>query len=85
MSKHEASKSAPSSGPTSIAIIGLGCWLPGAANPRELWENILARRREFRRMPDGRTPLADYHDPTRGDPDKFYQCWRQSKSAFIRR
>lgn len=79
MSKHEASKSAPSSGPTSIAIIGLGCWLPGAANPRELWENILARRREFRRMPDGRTPLADYHDPTRGDPDKFYQ----SKAAVI--
>lgn len=66
-------------GHASIAIIGLGCWLPGAANPRELWENILARRREFRRMPDGRTPLADYHDPTRSDPDKFYQ----SKAAVI--
>jgi acyl transferase domain-containing protein/acyl-CoA thioesterase FadM len=62
-----------------IAIIGMGCWLPGAADPRQLWENVLARRREFRRMPDVRTPLSDYHDPTGNDPDKFYQ----SKVAVI--
>ncbi len=56
-----------------IAIIGMGCWPPGASNPRQLWENVLARRREFRRMPDARTPLSDYYDPTGNDPDKFYQ------------
>lgn len=56
-----------------IAVIGMACWLPGAADPRHLWENILARRREFRRMPDSRTPLADYYDATGQDPDKFYQ------------
>ncbi len=62
-----------------IAIIGMGCRLPGAADPRQLWENVLARRREFRRMPDVRTPLSDYYDPTGSDPDKFYQ----SKVAVI--
>lgn len=64
---------------TPIAIIGMGCWLPGASTPRQLWENVLARRREFRRMPDVRTPLADYYDETATDPDKFYQ----SKVAVI--
>lgn len=62
-----------------IAIIGMGCWLPGAASPQQLWENVLTRRREFRRMPDSRTPLHDYYDPTGCDPDKFYQ----SKVAVI--
>lgn len=62
-----------------IAIVGMGCWLPGASDPRQLWENVLARRREFRRMPDGRTPLSDYYDETGTDPDKFYQ----SKVAVI--
>ncbi|MCP4689433.1 MAG: SDR family NAD(P)-dependent oxidoreductase, partial [Desulfobacterales bacterium] len=55
-----------------IAVIGIGCWYPGARNPREFWENILARRRQFRRMPDQRLPLADYHDPDRSVPDKTY-------------
>lgn len=62
-----------------IAIVGLGCWLPGAANPRQLWEGVLARRREFRRMPDIRVPLSDYYDQTGQDTDKFHQ----SKVAVI--
>ncbi|MEQ8825375.1 MAG: SDR family NAD(P)-dependent oxidoreductase [Filomicrobium sp.] len=62
-----------------MAIIGMGCWLPGAKTPQELWENILAGRREFRRMPDVRTPVSDYYDPTGADPDKYYQ----SKVAVI--
>lgn len=57
---------------SGIAVVGLGCWYPGARGPRELWENIVARRREFRRLPDGRLPLADYHDPDPAVPDKTY-------------
>jgi acyl transferase domain-containing protein/NAD(P)-dependent dehydrogenase (short-subunit alcohol dehydrogenase family)/acyl-CoA thioesterase FadM len=37
-----------------------------------LWENILARRRQFRRIPDCRTPLADYYDADKKAPDKTY-------------
>lgn len=57
---------------TPIAVIGMGCWYPGAQTLRELWENILARRRQFRRMPDHRLPLVDYHDPDPAVPDKTY-------------
>ncbi|MDZ7400880.1 MAG: SDR family NAD(P)-dependent oxidoreductase [candidate division KSB1 bacterium] len=55
-----------------VAIIGIACWYPGARNPLELWENILARRRQFRRMPDCRLPLSDYFDPDPKVPDKTY-------------
>ena len=55
-----------------IAVIGLGCWYPGARNPGEFWENILSRRLEFRSIPDERLPLADYCDPDGESPDKMY-------------
>ncbi len=55
-----------------IAVIGIGCWYPGAHGPRQLWENILARRREFRRLPECRLPLGDYHDPDPAAPDRTY-------------
>ena len=44
----------------SIAIIGLGCRYPDADSPTELWENVLAQRRAFRRMPAERLRLEDY-------------------------
>src|SRR5262245_18802584 len=50
-----------------IAIVGLSCRYPGAGGPRELWENSLASRRQFRRIPDCRFPLADYFDPNARD------------------
>ena len=55
-----------------IAIIGIGCWYPGASSPKQLWENILARRRQFRRMPDVRLPLSEYHHADKNVPDKTY-------------
>lgn len=55
-----------------IAIIGIACWYPGAKNPLEFWENILSRRRQFRRMQDVRLPLTDYFDPDPKTPDKTY-------------
>jgi enediyne polyketide synthase len=55
-----------------IAVVGIACRYPGASTPQQLWENILARRRQFRRIPDCRLSLADYHDPDRGAADKTY-------------
>jgi enediyne polyketide synthase len=43
-----------------IAIVGMACRYPGARTPTELWENVLARRRSFRRMPPERLRLEDY-------------------------
>jgi enediyne polyketide synthase len=58
----------------SIAIIGAACQYPDANSPAELWENVLAGRRAFRRLPDCRLRLDDYlwphDDPHR--PDTTY-------------
>ncbi|MBG1269561.1 type I polyketide synthase [Nostoc sp. WHI] len=56
----------------AIAVIGMGCWYPNARNLQQLWENILARRQQFRRTPDQRLPLSDYYDPDSTVPDKTY-------------
>jgi enediyne polyketide synthase len=44
----------------AIAIVGIGCEFPDARSPGELWENVLARRRAFRRIPDDRVRLDGY-------------------------
>ncbi len=56
-----------------IAVIGIGCQYPGAHSPLQLWENIMARRRQFREMPDVRLPNSEYYDPDASVPDKTYQ------------
>lgn len=56
----------------SIAIVGLACEFPEASSPRELWLNILARRRSFRRIPAARLCLDDYASPDPSDPDATY-------------
>jgi enediyne polyketide synthase len=56
----------------SIAIVGMACRYPDARTPRELWENVLAQRRAFRRIPSERLRLEDYHDATRNGADSIY-------------
>ncbi|MGB2567016.1 type I polyketide synthase [Micromonospora citrea] len=57
---------------SAIAVVGLACRYPDAASPRELWENVIAGRRAFRRLPDERMRLSDYWDADRSVPDRFY-------------
>jgi enediyne polyketide synthase len=56
----------------SIAVIGIGCYYPGAPTLAAFWENILARRREFRKLPELRLPLSEYYDADPTAPDKTY-------------
>jgi enediyne polyketide synthase len=63
----------------SVAVVGMACWYPGARDPKQFWENVLGRRRQFRRFPDRRLPLSDYHDPAPRAPDKTYA----TRGAFI--
>ncbi len=62
-----------------IALVGMACRYPDADNPKALWENVLAKRRAFRRLPPERLNLADYfaEDPT--VPDAIYS----SQAAVI--
>lgn len=55
-----------------LAIVGMACRYPGACTPAELWENVLAERRAFRRIPDERLRLADYGSADRRAADRTY-------------
>ncbi|MEO6196136.1 MAG: type I polyketide synthase, partial [Thermoanaerobaculia bacterium] len=55
-----------------IAIVGMACRYPDARTPGELWENVLARRRAFRRIPPERLRIEDYLTADAADPDGLY-------------
>ncbi len=55
-----------------IALVGLACVYPDARSPIELWENVLAGRRAFRRLPPERLRAEDYWSGDRGAPDRTY-------------
>ncbi|EDX25066.1 PksE [Streptomyces sp. Mg1] len=57
---------------TRIAIVGMACRYPDATSPGELWENAVAGRRAFRRLPSVRMNLDDYWDADPTVPDTFY-------------
>jgi enediyne polyketide synthase len=63
----------------TIAIVGMACRYPDARTPMELWENALAGRRAFRRMPPERLRLEDYLSTDRNTPDSIYS----SQAALI--
>lgn len=63
-----------------IAIVGMACIYPDARSPSELWENVLAQRRAFRRIPPQRLRLEDYHSTDRTIPDAIYS----TEAALIR-
>ncbi|RKZ54863.1 MAG: erythronolide synthase [Candidatus Parabeggiatoa sp. nov. 2] len=53
----------------AIALVGMACRYPDADNPKALWENVLAKRRAFRRLPSERLNLADYFSEDHTMPD----------------
>jgi len=55
-----------------IAIVGMACQYPDARSPTELWENVLAGRRAFRRLPPERLRAESYISAERGVPDHTY-------------
>lgn len=55
-----------------IAVVGIACRHPDANSPDQLWENVMAGRRAFRRLPDERLNQADYYSPDPLSPDRFY-------------
>lgn len=52
----------------------MGCRFPEANSPGELWENVLAQRQSFRRIPPERLSLEDYFAAERAVPDSTYSA-----------
>ncbi|MDG3008355.1 type I polyketide synthase [Paludisphaera mucosa] len=63
-----------------IAIIGMACEFADAPSPQALWENALARRRAFRRLPRERLDLDAYFVEGLDAPD--HTC--ATEAAVIR-
>ncbi len=55
-----------------IAIVGMGCILPGAGNPEVLWDNIMGKRYAIKEMPDERIRKDLYYDADKTAEDKSY-------------
>jgi enediyne polyketide synthase len=64
---------------SGIAIVGMACRYPDASSPAELWNNVLAGRRAFRRIPPERLRLEDYFSTDERAEDSIYS----SEGAFI--
>ncbi len=58
--------------PAPIVVVGLACRYPDAADPAQLWQTVLGRRRAFRPIPPERLPGADYHRSARDEVDHTY-------------
>ncbi|NCC94870.1 MAG: hypothetical protein EOM10_16660, partial [Opitutae bacterium] len=55
-----------------IAVVGMGCILPQAADPQSLWQLILDRRNAIGPMPEKRFDPELYYDADRSAADKSY-------------
>ncbi|SMC72894.1 malonyl CoA-acyl carrier protein transacylase [Desulfocicer vacuolatum DSM 3385] len=55
-----------------IAIVGMGCILPGANDPEALWDNIMGKRYAIKEMPDDRIRKDLYYDADKSAEDKSY-------------
>src|SRR3954467_14898835 len=62
-----------------VAIVGMACRYPDASSPGELWNNVLAGRRAFRRIPAERLRLEDYFSTDERAEDSVYS----TEGAFI--
>jgi acyl transferase domain-containing protein len=55
-----------------VAVIGLGCVMPDAADPAAFWQNMVQGRLSIRDVPPERWNAADYFSTDRNQPDKTY-------------
>jgi len=55
-----------------VAVVGMACQYPDAGSPVELWENALAQRRAFRRIPPERLRIEDYYSTDPSALDSIY-------------
>lgn len=73
----------------ALAVVGLACRFPDAADGPELLDVVLTGRRSFRRIPPARLDIADYFQPNRATSDATYSTraalidgWQFDYAAF---
>ena len=71
---HESDNFSPQK-PTKIAVIGIGCRLPGADDSESFWHNLCAGGDYIQEISPGRWPLAGFFDPEQRDAASSYSKW----------
>jgi len=61
--------------PADVAIIGIGCILPGSRGVESFWANILEKVDAIREIPPERWDWRQMFDPDPAAPDKVYSRW----------
>ena len=61
--------------PLDVAIVGMSCFLPGASNLRQFWDNIVHGRDLVGEVPQTRFNADLWFSPDRREPDKTYSRW----------
>lgn len=56
------SSSPPSTSSDPVVIVGLACRVPGASNPSQLWENIVAKKDLQKKMPADRFNVDNFYN-----------------------
>lgn len=77
----EPAESLPPPAPP-IAIIGIGCLLPGAQDPATLWRNLLDGRSAIREVPAARWDWRMYFDADPQARDRCYSKWGSFLDPF---
>jgi acyl transferase domain-containing protein len=58
-----------------IAIVGMSCRFPGAANPQAFWQLLREGATAIREVPADRWDLATFYDEDASAPGKMYTRW----------
>ncbi|HEU4325211.1 MAG TPA: type I polyketide synthase [Roseiflexaceae bacterium] len=66
-----STKHKPATQPEPIAIVGLGCRLPGASNPRAYWELLCSGGSGITPIPPDRWDADEFYDPDPARPGKM--------------
>ena len=62
--------------PASVAIVGIGCRLPGGVNDaRSYWSLLNSRTNAIREIPEDRWSLDGFYDPRPDNPTRSYSKW----------
>ncbi|MBI2816873.1 MAG: acyltransferase domain-containing protein, partial [Acidobacteria bacterium] len=65
----------PAPKPADIAIVGMGCLLPGAKDVKTFWKNVLNKVDSIREIPLERFDHKLYFDADKKAQDKIYSKW----------
>lgn len=69
------SAATPAATSAQVAIVGMGCLLPGAHDVRRLWSNILNKRDTITEIPRERFDIDRYFSEDRRARDRVYTRW----------